>query len=171
MYHHLNFPLAVSQNCRYPFFISRSTKKYDRDETKVERESGETRIQTRTFCSWWKIEQSCLVSSEHKFKLFLFFLICTEYFQFFIRKILNYQELHVFGFKNRIMIIIVKNEVIQWGKHFITLLHKGNCPPPVFILFVHYWIKCPTIFTYSRLWCCLKDQNAWNLWVNADKLL
>lgn len=44
MDHHLNFPLAVSQNCRYPFLISPSTKKYDRDETKVERESEQTRI-------------------------------------------------------------------------------------------------------------------------------
>lgn len=78
MHHHLNF----SQNCLYSILIPHNTKKQNRDETRVERESGESRIQPSTFCSRWKIEPSCLLRSQHKFNVFLFFLICTDIFNF-----------------------------------------------------------------------------------------
>lgn len=54
------------------------------------------------------------------------FISTQNIFNFFM-KLLNYEELHVFGLKNRVIILsIVKSEEgYPVRKKFVTLLHKG----------------------------------------------
>lgn len=77
-------------------------------------------------------------------------------------KILKYQEVHVFGLKNRIMVITVNSE--EWGRLYNggkKLYHcfaKEYYPSSVFILFVSYWIKetCSVHIHWTLVWTTLR---------------